>query len=246
MKDYQDDRLSPGFTMLLWRLGSGCCLSLCWEPGFLPWSPFFHAHRSTCSDLWPQTCSGTHPWSGPELGVWKVLSHPQSQELWISLVAYGSPLSWDQLAFHNYCLTLLPPTSVLCCALKFPYVRLLIWTSFSVLKLGALEIMSYTPSPVPGQQGSYIPNPWLVIVRETWSPKVCLFLPELSNNVKWEKSGVVCWDISHKVTCTHSYLGGGGKSTGQGVVWLHGNPSLKGWMFGLILDRQCREQVHSS
>lgn len=36
MKDYWDGRLSPGFTMLLRKLGSGCCLSLCWEPGFVP------------------------------------------------------------------------------------------------------------------------------------------------------------------------------------------------------------------
>lgn len=144
--------------------------------------------------------------------------------LWSAMVHLFPKTSW---LYHNYCLTLLPPTSVLCCALKFPYVHLLIWTSFSVLKLGALEIMSYTPSPVPGQQGSYIPNPWLVIVRETWPPKVCLFLPELSNKVKWEKSGVVCWDISHKVTCTHSYLGGGGQINRPGSGLIARQPLFK-------------------
>lgn len=96
MKDYWDDRFFAWLSDAHLEVGSSCCLSLCWEPGSLPWSPLFYAHGSTCLDLWPQTCPGIHPCSGPELGVWKELAHSQSKSCespWVS----GSPLSWDHL-----------------------------------------------------------------------------------------------------------------------------------------------------
>ena len=72
---------------------------------------------------------------------------------------------------------------------SFSVSHLLNWISFSAFRLNAPEIISRILNPVSGQHSSYIPNPWLFTVPETWSPKV-FFLPELSNKVKWEKSGI--------------------------------------------------------
>lgn len=94
MKDYWDDRLSPGFLMLLWRwvVAWACVGSLASCPGVLSSMPM-GLHAWTCGLRPAQAhilCSG------PELRVWKELARPQAQELWISPVGYGSPLSWDQ------------------------------------------------------------------------------------------------------------------------------------------------------
>lgn len=189
MKDYWDGRLSPGFTMLLGKLGSGCCLSLCWEPGFLPWSPLFHAHGSACSDLWSQTCPGAHPCSGPELGVWKKLTFTTSRAVDLSgrlrCTSFLRPVGFVPVMVSLCFLQL-----QFCAALSSSSVsRLLNWISFSVFWLNASETISHILNPVSGRHSSYIPNPWLFTVPETWSPKV-FFLPELSNKVKWEKSGI--------------------------------------------------------
>lgn len=151
----------------------GCCLSLCWEPGFLPWSPLFHAHGSTCLDLWPQTCPGTHsllwPWAKSLEGVGSTTS-TRTVDLpgWLWFTSLLRPIivspCYLQLQF---------------CALKFLSVHLLIWTSPSVPKLDDLKIISHTPSPVPVKYSSYTPilchfillqSPWNLISRSLSFP----------------------------------------------------------------------------
>lgn len=117
MKDYWDDRFFAWLYDPHLEVGSSYCLSLCWESGSLPWSPLFHAHGCTCSGLWPQTCPGTHPCSGPELGVWKGLAHWQSEELYISLGLLHFTSFLRPAMSAPSIVSLFPPTSVLlCCA----------------------------------------------------------------------------------------------------------------------------------
>lgn len=193
--------------------------------------------RPVASDL-PRRTSLLRPWAGSleEVGSFTTSRAVDlSGRLWctsflrpVGFAPVMVSLSFLQLQF--------------CAVLSsFSVSRLLNWISFSAFRLNALEIISRILNPVSGQHSSYIPNPWLFTVPETWSPKV-FFLPELSNKVKWEE-----WNWFATQWPAHIVIWvEGNKSTGQAVAWLHGNLPLKGWMFGLILDRQHREQGHSS
>lgn len=121
----------------------------------LPWSPLFHAHGSTCLGLWPQTCPGIHPCSGPELGVWKELAHSKSEELGMSVVYLFTETSWFCPSIDSLCFFQLWFCGVV---LSSSCVHLPTCTSYSVPKLYALKIISHTHSPVLVQLGPYVPK----------------------------------------------------------------------------------------
>lgn len=77
---YWDDRLWPGFSMLLWRKGAVTAWACMGRPGFLPWSPLLLTLGSTCSDLGPQMGPGRHLWA-----AW-----PNPEEAWCSLGLWWS------------------------------------------------------------------------------------------------------------------------------------------------------------
>lgn len=170
MKDYWDDRFFAWLSDARLEVGSSCCLSLCWEPGSLPWGPLFHAHGSTCLGLWlrPARAYIPAPALSWETGRSWLIHSQRAVNLPESLV---HPFPETIMFCPHYRLTQFPPTSVLLsCALKFLCVHLLIWTSYSVPKLYVLKTITHAPYPVPMQLSPHILNPGLFIwVCNPWN-----------------------------------------------------------------------------